>query len=259
MTSEVRFLTAGGRTLEYSWVGPRPGAAPTLVFLHHGLGCRATWRDFPGMVAQATGCGALVYSRGGYGASETLGFPWPSTFMHDEALEFLPALLRATGVTEHVLVGHSDGASIAIIYAGGRNTAGLRGVVLMAPHVFLEEVTLRSVAAAAEAFQQTDMADKLRRWHGANTESAFWGWSRTWLDPGLRDWNVEEYLPHIQVPVLVIQGEHDEYGTVEQVWAVERHTRAEALVIPECGHSPFQDQPQVTLEAITRFVGRALG
>lgn len=253
----LRRLTAGGHSLEYVRLGPSPADAPTLVFLHEGLGCVSTWRDFPARVAEATGCGALVYSRAGYGKSDPVTPPRPVRFMHDEALVTLPEVLSAADVREAILVGHSDGGSIALIYAGGARDKRLRGLVLEAPHVFVEDLSVESIGRAAEQYREGRLRAALEHHHGANTECAFWGWNRVWLDPAFRSWNIEEYLPGVTVPVLVIQGAGDEYGTLRQVEAIERGCGGpvRSVLLPECGHSPHRDQPARTLDEIASFVG----
>jgi pimeloyl-ACP methyl ester carboxylesterase len=175
--------------------------------------------------------------------------------MHHEAL-LLPEVLGAVGIERAVLVGHSDGASIAIIYAGSNPAPGLLGLVLEAPHVFAEEAGLKSIEKARQAFLTTDLPHKLAKYHGKNVEGAFWGWNRAWLDPGFRSWNLEAYLPRIQVPTLVIQGEDDEFGTLKQVEAVQRQLGGgvEVVLLPGCGHSPHRDRPKEVLAAMRRFV-----
>ena len=256
--SETGFLRVGGRRLEYAWHGPKPDASPTLVFLHEGLGSVGMWRDFPARLADATGCGALIYSRAGYGKSDPVSLPRPIGYMHDEAIEVLPGVLAAAGVRRHVLVGHSDGASIAIIHAGAKPMPGLLGLVLEAPHVFTEEISVRSIAAAAESYRNSDLREKLRRWHGDNVDCAFLGWNQAWLDPVFLRWNIEEYLPHIAVPALAIQGESDEYGTKAQVEAIAQQSGAavEVDMLPDCGHSPHRDQPEKVLAAMAGFIAR---
>ena len=253
-------LIADGRRLEYEWHGPGPAAAATLVFLHEGLGSVSMWRDFPARLAQATGCGALVYSRAGYGGSDPVPLPRPLRFMHDEALRSLPELLRAAEVRDAVLVGHSDGASIALIHAGAGASVVVRALVLEAPHVFVEDLTVRSIAAAAESFTAGPLRRALERHHGANVETAFWGWNRAWLDPGFRSWNLEEYLPGVRVPVLLIQGAQDEYGTPRQLDAIEKGCPGpvQRLVLEGCGHSPHRDQPERTLAAMAEFVNEVV-
>ena len=250
----VRYLEAGGHRLEYAWWGPPPSQGPTLVFLHEGLGCVDHWRDFPRQLSEATGLGAFVYSRLGYGRSDAIELPRPLRYMHDEAL-LLPDVLKSVGIEQSILVGHSDGASISIIYAGSDACPGLRGLILEAPHVFAEEVGLESIARARQAFLATDLPQKLARYHGNNVDGAFWGWNRAWLDPDFRSWNLESYLPRIQVPILLIQGEDDEFGTMKQVEAVQRQVNApvEVLRLDRCGHSPHRDRPAEVLGAMTRF------
>ncbi len=251
-------MIAGGHRLEHAWHGPRPDDAPTLVFLHEGLGCVATWRDVPRAIAEATGCGALVYSRWGYGASDAVTPPRPLRYMHDEAKVTLPDVLDACGVRDAILIGHSDGASIALIHAGSGASDRVRALVLLAPHVFCEEISVRSIAAAADAYRTGDLRARLARYH-ADVDGAFWGWNRAWLDPEFRAWNIEEYLPRVRVPSLVIQGEDDEYGTLAHVDAIERGSGAsvERVVLAACGHAPQRDQPVKTLDAIVDFIRRA--
>jgi pimeloyl-ACP methyl ester carboxylesterase len=254
------FVTAAGLRLETRWIGPPPEAAPTLVFLHEGLGSVSLWRDFPDRLAEQTGCGALIYSRAGYGKSDPAPLPRPVRFMHDEA-EILPEVLAETKIREPILVGHSDGASIALIYAGSagsRPPAGLKGLILEAPHVFAEPHGLASIAKMAEVYRTSDLRDRLSRHHGANVDVAFRGWNDVWLHPDFRAWNLEEYLPAVKVPILILQGEDDEYGTWRQVEAIERQTGGpvEAVALAGCGHSPHREQPERALQAMADFVGR---
>jgi pimeloyl-ACP methyl ester carboxylesterase len=261
-----------GQHLEYRWIGPRPGAAPTIVFLHEGLGCLEMWGDFPDRMASATGCGALVYSRMGYGGSDPVRGPRPVRFMHDEALDVLPAVIESFKLKEVVLLGHSDGASIAIIYAGARprglggpqgpplRRSPIRALVLEAPHVFVEPICVESIAQIARAYETTRLRERLARYHLGNTDSMFRTWTDAWLGPEFREWNIEEYLPAIESPVLVVQGEDDKYGTVRQVDAVVTQVSgpARSLVLARSGHSPHSDQPDEVLEAASRFVRQAL-
>jgi pimeloyl-ACP methyl ester carboxylesterase len=232
------------------------GASPTLVFLHEGLGCVARWRDFPRMVAEATGRAALVYSRRGYGRSEPAVLPRPLTFMHEEALEVLPALLADEGIDDAILIGHSDGASIALIYTGeiGR---GVRGVVALAPHVLVEDVCVRAIVRLREQYADpsTEVRAKLAK-HHADVDPTFRGWAEVWLDPGFLAWNLTAYLPGIRVPVMALQGEDDDYGTLAQIDAVCAGVSgpSERVVIPSCGHVPMRDQPEATLASVVRFV-----
>lgn len=257
--SEPGFVSVGGRRLEVRRIAGASPSAPTLVFLHEGLGSISMWRDFPAQVARATGCPAIVYSRAGYGNSDAVRAPRAVRYMHDEALEVLPRLLEQLGVREPVLVGHSDGGSIALIYAGAqpRPTTGIRGVVAMAPHVFVEDLSVESIARAKTAFETTDLRERLAR-HHADPEGAFRGWNDIWLHPDFRAWNIEEVLPRVDCPVLAIQGFDDEYGTMAQIDAVSRQVAGpvEVLRLDRCGHSPHRDQPAAVVEAIARFVAR---
>lgn len=258
--SQVQFLTIDNKPIEYVWYGPSPDEATTLVFLHEGLGCVKMWRDFPAKVAAATGCGVLVYSRFGYGRSAACERPRPLRYMHDEALDILPQILAALNIQDAILIGHSDGGSIALIYAGGSESQILRGVVTTAAHVFCEQISVDSIREAREAYLHTNLRDKLKRYHGDNVDNAFWGWNDVWLEPAFMEWNIEEYLPAIKVPLLAIQGEDDQYGTVAQVESIVQNSGgpSELLLIPDCAHSPHRDKEQLTLEAIAEFVKRLL-
>jgi pimeloyl-ACP methyl ester carboxylesterase len=246
--------TAAGRKLAYEWVGEAAGK-PTLVFLHEGLGSIRQWRDFPATVAAASGCRALVYDRYGYGQSDVLAEPRRTVrFMHDEALTALPQFFESLRIENPLLIGHSDGASIALIHAGAGHA--VRGVVAMAPHVFIEPLCLTSIANAAHAFENTDLADKLGRYH-RDARKTFYGWADVWLDPEFKGWDIrDDYLPRISCPVLAIQGYDDEYGTMAQVDEMARRVKApcELLKLEDCGHAPFREQPERTLEAVVRFV-----
>lgn len=240
--------------LEWHWYGPSPDEAPTLVFLHEGLGSASAWRDFPRRLADETGCGALVYSRAGYGSSPPVELPRPIRFMHDEAV-VLDAVLRHHGVRDAILVGHSDGASIALIYAGSARRERLRALILEAPHVFAEKLGLDSIDAMKRDYDTTDLRQRLAR-HHADVDNAFRGWNDVWLHPEFRDWNIEEFLPSIEVPLLLIQGADDEYGTWKQIERIERGVRGrvETLRVPACGHAPHRDQPEIVLEKMRAFV-----
>ena len=250
----MAFLKAAGRTLSYEWVGVERGRPP-LVFLHEGLGSIRQWRDFPARVAAAAGARALVYDRYGYGQSDVLQEPRRTVqFMHQEGLESLPALLSALEIQEPILIGHSDGASIALIHAGAGHA--VRGVVAMAPHVFIEPICLSSIAKASQTFESTDLPQRLGRYH-RDVRKTFYGWADVWLDPEFRGWDIrEDYLPKVRCPVLAIQGHDDEYGTMAQLDEIARCVagRCELLKLEQCGHSPFRDQPEQTLRAIRAFV-----
>jgi pimeloyl-ACP methyl ester carboxylesterase len=252
------FLTAAGHRLEYERLPGRPGA-PTLILLHEGLGSVALWRDFPQKLAQATGAPLVVYSRYGYGQSDALAAPRGPRYMHEEALESLPVLRQALALDDVILIGHSDGASIALIHAGSGNWP-VRALVLEAPHVFVEAMNLASIEAARSAYATTDLRPRLARYH-ADVDSAFRGWNDAWLTPEFRDWNIEEYLPGITCPVLAIQGADDEYGTPAQLEAIARGVKGsfEPLVLRHCKHSPHRDQEAAVLEAMAEFVERVSG
>ena len=251
----MAIVDAGGHRLEYERIDVGGAARPTLVLLHEGLGSVAMWRDFPGRLAHATGCDALVYSRYGYGDSDPLTAPRGVRYMHDEALVTLPELLDKLAIARPILVGHSDGGSIALIHAGAR-TRPVVAVVTLAAHVLVEDISVASIAAAKTAYETTDLRAKLARYH-ADVDSAFWGWNRIWLHPDFRAWNIEEYLPHITCPVLAIQGDDDEYGTMEQMRRIgARVADVDLVELEDCRHSPHRDQPEAVLDAITRFVDR---
>jgi pimeloyl-ACP methyl ester carboxylesterase len=251
----VPFAHAGGHRLEYERIATAATNRPTLVLLHEGLGSVAMWRDFPGRLAHATGCNALVYSRYGYGGSDPLTASRDVRYMHDEALVVLPELLDQIGIARPILVGHSDGGSIALIHAGAR-IRPVAAVVTLAAHVLVEDISVASIAAAKVAYESTDLRAKLAR-HHADVDSAFRGWNDIWLHPDFRAWNIEEYLAGIACPVLAIQGEDDEYGTMEQMRRIGAQVRDVELVeLEDCRHSPHRDQPEAVQDAIRRFVDR---
>lgn len=255
----MKFIEVGGYRIEYVRLAsahPRAGA-PAIVFLHEGLGSLSMWRDFPQRVADATGCEAIVYSRLGYGRSDPITAKRNVRYMHDEALHALPALLDALEVDAPILFGHSDGASIALIHAGGTRR-DVTALILLAPHVMVEDLSVASIAQAKVAYETTDLRGRLAK-HHANADSAFRGWNDIWLDPAFRAWNIEEYLPGIRCPILAIQGEDDEYGTMAQVERIARQARdVELLKLPDCRHSPHKDQPEAVLAAVGDFVARVL-
>jgi pimeloyl-ACP methyl ester carboxylesterase len=248
------FVTAGGHSLEYQLIPAHQINRPTLVLLHEGLGSVAMWRDFPARLASATGCRTLVYSRYGYGQSDLLEAPFGTDYMHREGRDTLPELLAALEIESPVLVGHSDGASIALLHAGAGHRVA--GVVVMAPHCFVEDISIRSIAAAKVAFETTDLPAKLGKYH-RDVNRTFWGWNDIWLHPDFRAWNIEDCLPNITCPILAIQGEDDEYGTMAQIEAIAAGARnsagVELLKLADCRHSAHKDQPVAVIEAINRF------
>lgn len=245
-------IPIAGRDIEFSWVGPEAAAA-TLVMLHEGLGSVSMWRDFPRALAERTRCRVLAYSRHGYGQSARLQGPRAVSYMHDEALIVLPELLGKLGIERPILFGHSDGGSIALIHASAHPVAG---VVALAPHVFVEDLSVESIAAAKVAYETTNLREKLARYH-ADVDGVFRGWNDIWLHPDFRDWNIESYLPAIRSPVLVIQGVDDEYGTEEQMFRIQRQAAdVEIVHLPDCGHSPHRDQPERVLESVADWIER---
>ncbi len=254
-------IIAGGKRLEACWLGPGPDEASTLVFLHEGLGCVGLWKDFPERLAAATGCGALVYSRAGYGGSDPVDLPRPLTYMHHEAQVVLPQVLDAAGIRRAIMVGHSDGGSIALIHAGSVGDPRVSALVLMAPHVFNEDVCVTAIEQARKAYEQGNLRAGLAKYHGDNVDVAFRGWNEAWLDPGFLEWNLESFLPGVQVPVLLIQGVQDQYGTAAQVEAIERQVSGPVQTLwPEpCGHAAYRDQPRAVIDATRRFLAASAG
>jgi pimeloyl-ACP methyl ester carboxylesterase len=235
---------------------PGDAAKPWLVFLHEGLGSVSLWRDFPDKLVRRLGCRALIYSRRGYGASDGLAGPRTPSFMHDEARHVLPRLCAAFGIERPLLIGHSDGASIALIRAADAPD-DVAGLVLMAPHVFVEPLCVESIARVRTTYETTDLRDRLAR-HHARVDDAFRGWSDIWLSPAFRDWSLIEDVSRLSRPTLVIQGTDDEYGTRAQVAAIAEAANADVqqVVLDHCGHSPHRDQEGAVLDAIAGFVGR---
>jgi len=249
------FLQAGGRKLEYArWRGDG-SRKPLLVLLHEGLGSVAMWKKFPARLAAHTGCDVFAYSRAGHGLSDPAVLPRTPGYMHPEALETLPQVLVTLDTDELVLIGHSDGASIALIHGGGVIDPRISRMAVMAPHVFIEDMCIAQIAEARVAYRTGELRGKLAKYH-ADVDHVFHGWNDIWLAPDFRRWNIEENLPRIRVPMLVVQGADDEYGTLAQVRAVTDQAGgpAQALIIPHCGHSPHRDQPEQTLAAIGGFL-----
>ena len=249
-------LTAGGHRIEFRVVEPTGARArqrTMIVLLHEGLGSVAMWKDFPDALVARTGHPVLVYSRHGHGQSAQLTQPRRVDYMHYEATTTLPELLSQLEVRNPLLIGHSDGASIAIIHAGNGNAVS--GLILIAPHVFVEQVSVDAIAEAKRAFERTDLAAKLARYHN-HPESMFLGWNDIWLNPDFRDWNIERFLPAIHSPLLAIQGENDPYGTLAQVDAIEQSAGGpvKKLVFAGCGHSPHIDCTEKTIDVIDAFV-----
>jgi pimeloyl-ACP methyl ester carboxylesterase len=253
------FLELGPTRLEYRMIGPRPDSAPTIVLLHEGLGSVASWGDFASALAAATGTGVFAYSRAGYGRSSRSKLPRPVSFMHDEAREVLPRVLAAMGFRRGLLAGHSDGASIAAIYAGSIQDHRVRGLALMAPHFFTEDMGIAEIARAKVAFEAGDLRAKLARLH-ADPDNAFHNWNGPWLDPEFRKWDITDALLHIRVPILIVQGENDQYGTVRQIEVAreECYCPVEVALLPDTRHAPHREAPEATLAAIADFANRLL-
>jgi pimeloyl-ACP methyl ester carboxylesterase len=253
------FLDNGPARLEYRMIGPRPGEAPTLVMLHEGLGSVAVWGDFLERLAATTGLGVFAYSRQGYGQSSKAVLPRPVSFMHDEARQVLPKVLDAIGFRRGLLIGHSDGGSIAAIYAGSVQDHRVLGLVLIAAHFFTEEIGLAEIRQARESFQHGDLRQKLARWH-ADPEGAFWSWCWPWLDPQFVHWNITEELAHIRVPILIVQGGQDQYGTKRQIEVAQQecYCPVDVALLPDARHAPHREAPEATLAAIADFVARLL-
>ena len=252
----MKHIVVNGLRLEYRNFPASVAGRPELLLLHEGLGCVAMWRHFPEKLAAATGCRVVVWSRAGYGGSQAYAEPRSTRYMHREAEEALPALLAELKIERPLLIGHSDGGSIALIFAGAFPEVP-RGIAVLAPHEFVEEETLAGIREARTAWQTTDLPQKLARYHHAQTERVFSDWNDCWLSPPFRDWNIEEYLPRIRCPVLAIQGEDDEYATLRQIDAIaEQVPGTQLLKLANCGHSPQRDQEATVLEALTAFVAR---
>jgi pimeloyl-ACP methyl ester carboxylesterase len=257
--SDQGFLDLAPQRLEYRMIGPLPDAAPTIVMLHEGLGSVGLWGTFPEQLAAATGVGVFAYSRAGYGQSSPGKLPRSVNFMHEEALDVLPRLLTAIGFERGILLGHSDGASIATIYAGSVQDHRVRGLVLMAPHFFTEEMGLAEIRRAREAFESGVLREKLKRWH-ADVDCAFRSWNGPWLDPEFRKWDITDALGYVRVPILIVQGADDQYGTLKQVEVAreECYCPVEEAILPGARHSPHRDKPAETLAATSAFINRLL-
>ena len=257
--SDQGLLDLGDQRLEYRMVGPRPSEAPTLILLHQGLGSAGQWDDFPEKLAAATGCGVFAYSRQGYGFSSAATLPRALDFMHVEARDTLPRLLDAIGFRRGILVGHSDGASIAAIHAGSVQDHRIDGLVLIAPHFIVEDVTMHAIATIRNAYDTTDMRARFQRWH-ADADATVRGWSDVWLNNDTAAWDLREDLAYIRVPILIIQGERDDFGTARQIEIAkdECYCPVESLLMQGIKHVPHREAPEATLAAIADFSRRLL-
>ena len=252
-------LRIGASDLEYRMIGPAPEDAPTIVILHEGLGSAALWGDFPDKLQAATGAGVFAYSRAGYGASTPVKLPRPLDYMHIEALDILPKLLGQIGFRRGLLLGHSDGASIAAIYAGGVQDHRVLGIAMIAPHFVVEDISVTSIAVIKTAYETTGLRAKLARWH-SHVDNAFYGWNGAWLDPQFRSWDISEYLAYVRVPIAIVQGADDQYGTIRQIEIAreECYCPVDVAIIPGAGHQPHRDAPGATLDAISEFANAIL-
>lgn len=256
MRTEVE-LTIEGRSLqlEIAWVGSDDAAAPVMVFLHEGLGSVAMWKDFPDALCRKLGLRGLVYSRPGYGASSPRAHDehWEPDFLHVQAQEVLPALLNKLEVKNPWLFGHSDGASIALLFAAHFPSVPA-GVIAVAPHIMVEDISIASIRIARDAYLQQGLRERLARYH-RDVDSAFFGWNTIWLAPAFRDWNIQAELSTIRCPLLAIQGEDDEYGSLQQVFGIrDKLPATQVVVLLACGHSPHRDQPEKLTDAVQQFV-----
>jgi pimeloyl-ACP methyl ester carboxylesterase len=253
------YLSIEGLQLECRFFGRPMPQRPYLVFLHEGLGCVSLWRDFPERLCRQTGIGGLIYSRAGYGKSDPAELPRPIEFMRDEA-RVLAQILIQCRIDTPILVGHSDGASIALLCAARGDVQGIKALVLEAPHVFTEPSGLQSIARIADTYRTSNLRQSLMRHHGQNTDNVFWGWNDVWLHPEFEAWNIEADLPRIHAPMLIIQGDEDEYGTWRQVKGIQRQSGGlvETMAVARCGHAPHHEFPDLTLDAMTRFIGSVI-
>jgi pimeloyl-ACP methyl ester carboxylesterase len=246
-----------GTQLEAVCYGPAPQDAPTIIMLHEGLGCVALWRDFPQKVAAETGLGVFVYSRAGYGASDPARLPRPLNYMHQEAENVLSKVLDAIGFKSGILLGHSDGASIAAIYAGTREDHRVRGLILIAPHFFTEEMGIASIEAARLAYEEGGLREKLSKYH-KDVDNAFIGWNAAWLDPKFHEWNISEVIDYWRIPVLAIQGKDDQYGSLAQIEEIESriYSPFDVVILEDCKHSPHLEASDRVISEVGEFVER---
>ena len=252
----TQFLALGEAKLEYIDLPATKPGRPELLMLHEGVGSVSMWRDFPATLAAATGCRCIAYSREGFGRSSPRSRPYTPVFMHEEAFDVLPQLREALAIERPVLVGHSTGASMALIHAGADRWP-VAAVVAMAPLTYVEESNLASIRAAREMYQTTRWREKLARHHD-DVDAAFFGWNDIWLAAEFRSWSIAADIAGIRSPILVVLGEGDPYSTPAQVKVIEenavRSERFELLVLPDCGHEPHRDQPAQVVAAVVRLL-----
>ena len=255
--SDTGFLELPPLRLEYRMIGPPPEAAPTIVMLHEGLGSVSLWGEFPDKIAAATGAGVFAYSRAGYGKSTGAKLPRTTSFMDEEACEVLPRVLDAIGFRRGVVLGHSDGASIATIYAGSVQDHRVRGLVLIAPHFFVEEMGLAEIRRARKSFDTGALRERLKPYH-TDVDCAFRSWNGPWLHPAFEKWDIIEALGYIRVPILIVQGENDQYGTLKQIEVAQQECfcPVDAIILAGIRHIPYREAPELTLTAVAGFINR---
>jgi len=253
------FIEVNDLQLECAAIGPSPSEQLTLLLLHEGLGSVKLWRDFPQKLQAATGCGVFLFSRAGYGDSDPCALPRPLDYMTREAMDVLPQVLNAAGIGKCVLIGHSDGASIAAINAGFVEDHRVRGLVLIAPHFFTESFALDAIADAKLAYDTGDLKSRLAKYH-KHVDVAFRGWNDAWLAPDFKEWNVADAIDHIRVPVLAMQGEQDQYGSIAQIEEIEDRIYApvERCLLENCKHSPHLEQSEQCLASMEKFIARLI-
>lgn len=263
MSSQWTEINTGGQRLsiEFGWIAPERVDAPLLVFLHEGLGSLAMWREFPQRLCDAVGCRGLVYSRPGYGRStpRRADEAWNPDFMHVQAHQVLPTLLEALAVDTARdpawLFGHSDGGSIALLFAA-KFPERVAGCIVMAPHILVEDVSVASIAQARQAYAEGELRPRLAKYHD-DPDSAFWGWNDIWLRADFRTWSIEDEIAAIRCPLLAVQGLDDAYGTLQQIRGIaERVPQTQLLELSDCGHSPHRDQPDRMITASSHFLRR---
>lgn len=260
----IGYIEVGGCRLKVKHINvaiaEQTRAKPVLIFLHEGLGCIELWRDFPETICWSTGCSGLVYDRKGYGGSDAYVGPWPEDYLAIESSTYLPGLLKAYHIKNAVLIGHSDGGTIALLTAAMHGNR-ICGVVTEAAHIFVENITLEGIRKAVDAYETTNLKQKLARYHGSNTDTVFHRWADRWLSPEFYNWNIEKYLPEINCPLLVLQGMDDEYGTAAQVEGIANGASGsvETKLIPDCGHVPHFQAKDAVFAAMVSFIKTLAG
>ena len=262
--SMTEYLQLGSKKIEIQWHQGQgvQSNLPTLIFLHEGLGCTSMWKNFPQELSTRTGCPALVFSRFGYGKSDSSPTPWKINFMHKQALKILPLIIQKAQIKKYILIGHSDGGSIGIIFSGSphiNKLNGLKGLITEAAHVFCEQISVDCIKQAKINYEHHDLRQGLEKYHGSNTENAFRGWNDVWLNPQFIHWNIEKYLNKIRVPMLAIQGKDDQYGTNKQIISIKNHVDdIETHLLDNCRHSPHNDQPKIVLDLMSQFIHKII-